>query len=1050
MNALIDAAFSRTRAVLLVLALLLITGAAAYRGIPKEAAPEVQIPVAIVTTSLEGITPEDSERLLVRPLETELAALAGLDEMTSQAGEGFASVILEFEPGSDADEALDRVREAVDRAQSELPSGARTPSVDEINTALFPVLTAVLSGPVPERTLNGIADDLKARFEALEGVLEVDIAGERTEVLEVLIDPTVFETYELSFDELVAQVTRNNRLIAAGAIDTRAGRIVLKVPGLIEDIGDVMNMPLKVRGDAVVTFGDVAVLRRSFEDPQEFARYDGQPALVLEVTKRVGANIIETVDAVRAEAEAASVNWPETVRIAYPQDQSTEVKSTLSELESNVIAAILLVMVVIIWALGLLSALLVGLAIPGAFLAGVAALWAMGHTMNIIVLFSLILVVGMLVDGAIVVVEYADRRLESGDTPREAYAAAAKRMAWPIIASVATTLSVFVPLLFWSGVVGEFMKYLPITVLLTLSASLLMALVFVPVLGGAVGRRRPQSARAKRLLYESEQGDPRRLEGVAGLYAHFLNRALARPLAVVLISVAALVSALTAYSLHGTGLAFFPEIEPETLVVEVRSRDNSSIYERDDFVRLVERRLAQRDDVESVYARTMLGADDAEVIGRLTLELVEWDQRAPAKRIGAQIRSDMGDIAGIEVQVRLPSMGPTPGKPVNLELRSEDPQVLDAGVEAVYAMMDRIGGFTDVTDTRSLPGVEWRIDVDRSEASRFGADVSLLGQAVQLLTQGVEIAEYRPADADEPVPIRVRFPAEERTLAELGGLRVPTVAGLVPIENFVNLTPAPRTGTIRRVDQTRSAIIEANVAAGRLVNDQVEALGAELSEEGLPEGAQWSFKGEAEEQQAAIEFLAAAFVAAIALMFGILLLQFNSYYQALVVFTAIFFSITGVLLGLLVMGRPFGVVMGGIGMIALAGVVVNDNIVLIDTYNRLRGAGQSAREAALRTGVLRMRPVILTSVTTGLGLMPMVLALTVDFYGRDIVHGAPSTQWWTELSAAVVGGLTVSTVMTLVLTPALLVLGPGQRERPPHRFKPAVAPDGDDTSAATS
>src|SRR6056297_1144909 len=815
MNALIDAAFSRTRAVLLVLALLLITGAAAYRGIPKEAAPEVQIPVAIVTTSLEGITPEDSERLLVRPLETELAALAGLDEMTSQAGEGFASVILEFEPGSDADEALDRVREAVDRAQSELPSGARTPSVDEINTALFPVLTAVLSGPVPERTLNGIADDLKARFEALEGVLEVDIAGERSEVLEVLIDPTVFETYELSFDELVAQVTRNNRLIAAGAIDTRAGRIVLKVPGLIEDIGDVMNMPLKVRGDAVVTFGDVAVMRRSFEDPQEFARYDGQPALVLEVTKRVGANIIETVDAVRAEAEAASVNWPDTLRIAYPQDQSTEIKNTLSELESNVIAAVLLVMVVIIWALGVRSALLVGLAIPGAFLAGVAALWAMGHTMNIIVLFSLILVVGMLVDGAIVVVEYADRRLESGDTPREAYAAAAKRMAWPIIASVATTLSVFVPLLFWSGVVGEFMKYLPITVLLTLSASLLMALVFVPVLGGAVGRRRPQSARAKRLLYESEQGDPRRLEGVAGLYAHFLNRALARPLAVVLISVAALVSALTAYSLHGTGLAFFPEIEPETLVVEVRSRDNSSIYERDDFVRLVERRLAQRDDVESVYARTMLGADDAEVIGRLTLELVEWDQRAPAKRIGAQIRSDMGDIAGIEVQVRLPSMGPTPGKPVNLELRSEDPQVLDAGVEAVYAMMDRIGGFTDVTDTRSLPGVEWRIDVDRSEASRFGADVSLLGQAVQLLTQGVEIAEYRPADADEPVPIRVRFPAEERTLAELGGLRVPTVAGLVPIENFVNLTPAPRTGTIRRVDQTRSAIIEANVAAGR-------------------------------------------------------------------------------------------------------------------------------------------------------------------------------------------------------------------------------------------
>ncbi|WP_101068014.1 efflux RND transporter permease subunit [Roseovarius salinarum] len=1027
MKSLIDAAFSRSRAVLLGLVLLLAVGAAAYRGIPKEAAPEVQIPVAIVTTSLEGISPADSERLLIRPLEAELAALAGLDEMTAQAGEGFASVVLEFEPGSDAEVALDRVREAVDRARSELPSDARTPVVQEINTALFPVLTAVLSGPVPERALNGIADDLKARFEALEGVLEVDIAGARTEVLEVLIDPTVFETYGLSFEELIAQVARNNRLIAAGAIDTRAGRIVLKVPGLIEDIDDVMEMPLKVRGDAVVTFGDVAALRRSYEDPQEFARYDGQPALVLEVTKRVGANIIETVDAVRAEAAAAASEWPETVRIAYPQDQSTEVEDTLSELETNVIAAILLVMIVIIWALGVRSALLVGLAIPGAFLSGVAALWAMGHTMNIIVLFSLILVVGMLVDGAIVVVEYADRKLEGAATPRQAYAAAAKRMAWPIIASVSTTLSVFVPLLFWSGVVGEFMKYLPITVILTLAASLLMALVFVPVVGGALGRRRPQTAHAKRVLHESERGDPRRLRGAAGVYARFLGRALSRPLTVVLVSVAALLAALTAYAQHGTGIAFFPEIEPETLIVEVRSRDNSSVYERDDIVRRVERRLAGREDVESIYARTLLGAEDAEVIGRLTLELTEWDTRAPAKRIGEEIRTAMADIAGIEVQVRTPNMGPTPGKPVNLELRSDDAQVRDAAVEAVHAMMDRIGGFTDVTDTRPLPGVEWRIDVDRSEASRFGADVSLLGQAVQLLTQGVEIAEYRPEDADAPVPIRVRFPAPERTLADLGGLRVPTRAGPVPIGNFVQLEPAPRSGTIRRVDQTRAAIVEADVAPGLLVNDQVAALRAALESEGLPGEAAWSFKGQAEEQQAAMEFLATAFVAAIALMFAIMLLQFNSYYQALVVFTAIVFSVTGVLLGLLVTGRPFGVVMGGIGMIALAGVVVNDNIVLIDTYNRLRAAGQGAREAALRTGVLRMRPVILTSVTTGLGLMPMVLALTVDFYNRDIIHGAPSTQWWTELSSAVVGGLAVSTILTLVVTPALLVLGPGQR-----------------------
>ncbi len=1027
MISIIDAAFSRSRAVLLALAILLTIGAVAYREIPKESAPEVPIPIAYVITSLEGISPEDSERLLIEPLETELAALSGLKEMTAEAGEGFGSVTLEFEPGFDPDAALDDVREAVDRARGELPDDATEPTVHEVNTALFPVLTAILSGPVPERTLNQLADDLKTKFESLEGVLEVEIAGERTEILEVLIDPTVFETYSLTFEELIAQITRNNLLIAAGSIDTAAGRLVLKVPGLIENVQDVMEMPLKVRGETVVTFADVAVLRRSFADPHSFARIGGQPALVLEIKKRVGANIIETVDAVRAVAAEAASEWPDSVEITYTQDESEAVKEVLGELESNVIAAIVLVMIVIVWALGVRAALLVGLAIPGAFLTGVAAIWAMGYTMNIIVLFSLILVVGMLVDGAIVTVEYADRMLEGGARPAEAYAAAAKRMAWPIIASTATTLSVFVPLLFWAGVTGEFMKYLPITVILTLAASLLMALVFVPVVGGVLGRRRPQSARAKAALHAAEQGDPRRLGGITGAYAQFLEKAVTRPWATLLFTVALLIGAFTAYGNFGHGVIFFPEIEPEFARVEIRSRDNFSIYERDDLVRRVEERLLDQPEIKSVYAQSMLTSrSDAELIGLLQLELVDWDQRRTAAEITAEIRAGMADIAGIDVQVQVQSFGPAAGKPVQLEIRAENELARVASVEAVRTMMDRIGGFTDVTDTRALPGVEWRLELDRSEAARFGADVSLLGQAVQLLTQGVRIAEYRPDDAEEPIDIRVRFPASDRTLADLRTLRVPTSAGLVPVENFVRLEPAPRSGTIRRVDQRRVIVVEANVETGRLVNDQVAALGAALSMAELPPGVEWSFGGEAEEQADAAAFLTRAFLIAVALMFGILVTQFNGFYQSLVVFTAIIFSIAGVLLGLLVTGRPFGVVMGGIGVIALAGVVVNDNIVLIDTFNRLRRSGMAVREAALRTGVQRMRPVVLTSVTTGLGLMPMVLALTVNFYDRTIVYGAPSTQWWTELSTAITGGLAVATVLTLVVTPALLTLAAGR------------------------
>ena len=505
MRAVIDAAFARARVVVMLLAFVLTFGGVAYVQIPKEAAPEVPIPVIYVITTLEGIAPEDAERLLIEPLETELANVTGVDEMRATAREGSASVTLEFDAGFDSDEALDSVREAVDRARPDLPDDATEPSVNEVNTALFPVLTAILSGPVPERALNQIADTLQDRLEAQPGVLEVDIGGARDELVEVLIDPTIFETYDISFDELIGQIQRNNRLIAAGAIETGAGRIVLKVPGLIEDIEDVMALPVKVRGDTVVTFSEVATIRRSFEDPTGFARIDGQPALALEIKKRVGANIIETVETAKRVIEETSADWPETVRVDYMQDQSEYVRDILSDLEANVIAAVLLVMIVVIWALGWRPSVLVGLAIPAAFLSGVGALWAMGETMNIVVLFSLIMVVGMLVDGAIVTTELADRKLQQGAAAPAAYAAAAKRMAWPIIASTVTTLSVFFPLLFWTGTVGEFMRFLPLTVILTLSASLAMALVFIPVLGGVIGRAQPQSAAAKRLLRSSSR-----------------------------------------------------------------------------------------------------------------------------------------------------------------------------------------------------------------------------------------------------------------------------------------------------------------------------------------------------------------------------------------------------------------------------------------------------------------------------------------------------------------------------------------------------------------
>lgn len=1014
MNKIINLAFSRSRAVLLSLMFIIVAGAMAYKAIPKESEPDIAVPIIYVSMTHDGISPEDAERLLVRPMEKELQSIEGLKEMKGTAAEGHASVQLEFSAGFDSNQALTDVREKVDIAKVKLPDATDEPEVVEVNVALFPVLTVSLSGPIPERSLVNIARDLQDRIEALPGVLEAVIGGDREAVLEVIVDPVVMETYGVEYGELISLVRNNNMLVAAGAMDTGAGRLVLKVPGVIEDLDDVLRMPVKVEGDRVITFSEIASIRRSFKDPQSFARVAGQPAVTLEVKKRVGANIIDTIAAVRMVVETERQHWPADLNVSYMQDKSDQIREMLSDLQNNILSAIILVMIVIIAALGFRSAILVGLAIPGSFLAAILVLDAMGYTMNIVVLFSLILVVGMLVDGAIVVIELADRRMQVGIRPMESYASAAKRMSWPIIASTLTTLAVFAPLLFWPGLVGEFMKYLPITVIIALTASLSMALVFVPVLGGTITRHR---------VATDKLDEGRLTQSYTKLLASFLKH----PGATLGVAILAMVFAYMAYMQFGKGMEFFPDVEPEFAQIQVHARGDLSVYEKDALVRIVEQRVQDYSELNSVYTRSFNSASGQnmaeDVVGVIQLEFIDWDQRRPAAEILDDMRQKTNDIPGIQIEFRKAENGPSGGKPIQVELSGRDFKRVPDVVAKVRELMLEQGGYVDIEDDRPLPGIDWRLEVDRELAARYGANISMLGSAIQMITNGIKVTDYRPDDTDDEVDIRVRFPYGERNLGQLDQLKVSTAKGMIPISNFVSIQPAAKSGTLRRVDASRVITIQADVDVGLLPDTQLKGLQKRIAEANLDPQVNISFKGEDEDQREAMTFLMGAFISAILLMALILVIQFNSIYQAFLVLSAIVFSTAGVLLGLLVTAQPFGVVMVGLGIIALAGIVVNNNIVLIDTYNRLRREGLDSFNAALETGRKRLRPVFLTAFTTVLGLMPMVLAMNIDIINRSVSFGAPSTQWWTQLASAIAGGLSFATLLTLVLTPCLLVLG---------------------------
>ncbi len=1038
MSAIIEAFMGRSRTTLILMAVMIGAGVYFYLTLPREADPDIPIPFIYVSVPYPGVSPEDAERLLVRPLETELSGVEGLKEYTSTASQGHAGVALEFDVSFDKDKALADVREKVDLVRPKLPDGIEEPEVREFNVSLFPVIIVALSGPVPERTLFNYARRLQEEIERLPNVLEANLIGQREELLEIVIDSSQIEALGLSYDDLLIGLTRNNRLITAGALETGRGRFAVKVPGLYETRDDVLAQPIRVTAQGGVTLGDVGGVRRTFKEPQTYARFNGQPAIAIEVTKRLGKNIVETNHQIRALGAEFAKHLPETVRIGFTLDTSSWIHRSLASLQSSIMTAVLLVMIVVVGTLGLRSGLLVGVAIPSSFMIAFLFLGAGGQTINMMVMFGMVLSVGLLVDGAIVVVEYADRKMAEGLDRRQAYALSARRMFWPITSSTATTLAAFVPMLFWPGVSGQFMSYLPMTLIIVLSASLGVALIFLPVIGSLTGKTVADANERARLAQLAGGGttDISQFTGLVGGYVRLLRPALHRPGSVLLVTGVIVAGVIYTFVQFNRGTEFFVQTEPELASVLISARGNLSVGDMRALTTEVEREVLATPGIMHAFSRIgdagvgSFGPRDdgpSDLIASILIEMGPYGTRRPGAQILEEIRTRTADLAGIQVEVRQLEEGPPTGKDVQLEFTGQNRETLFASMARVRGWMEEnVAGLIDFEDSRPLPGIEWSLDFDREIAGRFGADITSLGAVVQLVTNGILVGEYRPDDADDELDIRVRFPREGRVLDQLDALRISTRNGLVPVSNFVSRSPQPRIDSISRVNGLRRGLVKANTAVDPetglkiLADTKVREIAAWLETQEFPPGIRWSFRGANEEQAESAVFLSRALLASLCLMFLILITQFNSIYHSVLTLSTVVLAVIGVLIGMLVTGQTFSVIMTGTGIVALAGIVVNNSIVMIDTYQRLHREIPDRIEAVLHTAAQRLRPILLTTITTICGLLPMALQINIDWLARTVALGGIVSVWWVQLATAIVFGLGFATLITLLLIPVML------------------------------
>ncbi len=1007
----------KNRTTIAVLGLIIIlVGSAAYMSLPREAIPDIPIPYILVTTTYEGVSPEDMETSVTMKIEKELKGIRGIEEITSSSAEGLSMISVEFTPDVPTEVALQRVRDKVDLAKGELPQEAEEPVITEINLAELPIMYISIAGDVSPVQLKAIADDLQDVLETVRGVLKVDVLGALEREIRLEFDPDRLATYNLTLPEIMALIPSENVNISAGSLETKGIKFNVRVPAEFVTPEEVDKLLLTVRNGKPIYLTDVATVRDSFKDRTSYSRLDGVDNVTLSIVKRAGSNVVQISDQIKFILEEAQKQVPGVVKFDIIYDMSKYIRNIVADLENNILTALIMVTGILLIFLGWRPSTIVAMIIPLSMLITFFMIQQLGYTLNMIVLFSLVLVLGMLVDNAIVIVENIFRHLQLGYSRIEAAVLGAREVAWPVTTSTFTTVCAFLPLMFWPGIMGDFMKYLPITLSLGLLASLFVGLIINPVICSVWAKPPAQKRKA----------ESRFIRG----YRRVQQAGLKNPGMTLFLAMCMLVGLVTLYAKIGKGTEFFPDEDPERAMIDVRTPQGSNIKETDQIIRTIEQRLEPfkpwiKHIISNVGASSgsdLIGSTGGPHLGYITLVFYDYAERErPSTEIITEVRKIVSDIPGAEIEVKREEGGPPTGAPVTVRIIGEDFKKLEELRDKAKRIIAAVPNIVNLRSDHEATRPELSFKVNRRVAMLLGINTATLGNFLKTAIFGFKVGTYR--QYNDEYDITVRLPLSQRVnIDDLYRLQIPNPTGeAVPLSSMGQFSYTGGFGTINRIDQKRVITLTADTE-GRLSSEVLRDVQAGLANLEMPIGYQIEYAGEQETEEESRAFLGKAFGVAVLLVTLVLVIQFNSLMVPFIIMTTVILSLIGALTGLLICDLPFGIIMTGVGVISLAGVVVNNAIVLLAYTRQLQQQGLDLITAASEAGVTRVRPVLLTATTTIIGLIPMAIGISYDFHTFTLATKSESAQWWRNMAVVVIFGLGFATILTLVVVPSLYVM----------------------------